>query len=368
MRLAEHPRLAVLDEDVDSSELFLPWLDTLTHTSFALENLLTTDLLPDLNVTWLVKEALEEVASRKPRGPWGDTHHLAPLHALRGPVFAAGEENFELTLSGDHHCVRSTSSLPGLTDVCIRASAARYAWDLGDRSSSQWIVPLGASGVLGDPHHHDQLPLWLRGELASIETDWDKLTAEDDTFEQVVDGFGTVHVVPVEPQRDLDLIHSWVSAERARFWGMADKSRDEVLGIYEFLDSLPTHHVYLVHLDDQPVALLQTYDPQADPVGEVYDVRAGDIGSHLLIAPGDWRRGFTEDLLGVLGSFLLNHLGHPRLVAEPDARNDKAVARLKRTGFTLGPQVAIAQHDGSTKQAQLGFMTREVFNRFMARE
>ncbi|MFC5264953.1 GNAT family N-acetyltransferase [Kribbella qitaiheensis] len=367
-RLAEHPGLAVLDEDVDSSELFLPWLDTLTHTSFALENLLTTDLLPDLNVTWLVKEALEEVASRKPRGPWGDTHHLAPLHALGGPVFAAGEENFELTLSGDHHCVMSTSSLPGLTDVCIRASAARFAWDLGDRSASQWIVPLGASGVLGDPHHHDQLPLWLRGELASIEIDWDKLTAEDDTFEQVVGGFGTVRVVPVEPQRDLDLIQGWVSAERARFWGMADQSRDEVLGIYEFLDSLPTHHVYLVHLDDHPVALLQTYDPQADPVGEVYDVRAGDIGSHLLIAPGDWRRGFTEDLLGVLGSFLLNHLGHPRLVAEPDARNDKAVARLKRTGFTLGPQVAIAQHDGSTKQAQLGFMTREVFNRFMARE
>jgi len=37
------------------------------------------------------------------------------------------QEPIDLALSGDHHCVMSTSSLPGLTDVCIRASAARYA-------------------------------------------------------------------------------------------------------------------------------------------------------------------------------------------------------------------------------------------------
>jgi penicillin amidase len=94
-------------------------------------------------------------------------------------LFAAGEEPFDLALSGDHHCVMSTSSLPGLTDVCIRGSAARYAWDLTRREDSAWIVPLGASGVLGDPHHHDQLPLYLRGELAPIVTDWASLDLEE---------------------------------------------------------------------------------------------------------------------------------------------------------------------------------------------
>jgi penicillin amidase len=72
----------------------------------------------------------------------------------------------------------STTSVPGVTDVCVRASVARYAWDLSDRTKSGWSVPLGASGVLGDRHHHDQLPLWLRGELAPIVTDWDQLTPE----------------------------------------------------------------------------------------------------------------------------------------------------------------------------------------------
>lgn len=168
-RLAEHPTLAVLDQGIDLPELFTPWLDTVAHTYFALEGLIATNLLPDVNVTWLAQEALEEVAHRKPRGPWGDTHQLTPLHALRGPVFAPGEEHYDLTLSGDHHCVMSTSSLPGLTDTCIRASAARYAWDVANRNNSAWVVPLGTSGVLGDPHHHDQLPLWLRGELTPVD-------------------------------------------------------------------------------------------------------------------------------------------------------------------------------------------------------
>jgi penicillin amidase len=169
----------VLDRDSGCPEVFVPWMDTLAHTAYALENLIATDLLPDVNVQWLARESLEEVAGRKPRGPWGETHQLSPLHPLRAPLFTPDEEPLELALSGDHHCVMSTSSLPGLTDVCIRASAARYAWDLARREDSAWIVPLGASGVLGDPHHHDQLPLYLRGELAPIVTDWSSLTPED---------------------------------------------------------------------------------------------------------------------------------------------------------------------------------------------
>ena len=173
-RLTDHFTLL---EDAECTEVFAPWMDTLAHVSFALENLIATDLLPDVNVGWLAREALEDVAARKARPPWGETHQLAPLHALRGPVFAPDEEPFDLGVSGDHHCVMSTSSLPGLTDVCVRGSAARYAFDLADRSASGWVVPMGASGVLGDPHHHDQLPLWQRGELAPVEG---PLTREDD--------------------------------------------------------------------------------------------------------------------------------------------------------------------------------------------
>ncbi|GAB2566025.1 penicillin acylase family protein [Kribbella endophytica] len=174
-RITAHPTIAALD-DVDATEMFLPYLDLLTHVSFALENLLASDLKIDFAA--LLRDSLEEVAARTPRGSWGDTHQLSPVQVIRGPLFTRDEEPIELALSGDHHCVWSTSSVPGTTDLTVRASAARYAWDLGDRTKSGWSVPLGASGVLGDEHHHDQLPLWLRGELAPIVTDWDQLTPE----------------------------------------------------------------------------------------------------------------------------------------------------------------------------------------------
>ncbi|WP_433165254.1 GNAT family N-acetyltransferase [Kribbella sp. CA-247076] len=352
-RLVDH--FGVLEGDAGCPELFLPWVDTLTHVSYALENLLATDLLPEVNLSWLAREALEEVAARKPRPPWGETHQLSPLHELRFPVFAPGEEPIDLGLSGDHHCVMSTSSLPGLTDVCIRGSAARYAFDLADRAASGWSVPLGASGVLGDPHHHDQLPLWLRGRLAPV---LGELHRVETSFEQVIDGFGAVRIVEAHPDRDLDLIHTWVAAERAQFWGMGHLSRDEIAGIYRFLDSVPTHHVYLVYLDDVPMALLQTYDPQADPVGAAYDVQAGDLGLHFLIAPGEARPNFTGNLLAVLGGFVFAHLGHPRVVVDPDVRNDRAIDRFHRQGFTPGPEVKITLPDGTVKDAQLAFLTR----------
>jgi penicillin amidase len=181
---------------------------------------------------------------------------------------------------------------------------------------------------------------------------------EDRTYSVAVDGFGTVRIEEADPSRDLDLIYEWVTAERAAFWGMSALSRDEIAATYEFLDSVPTHHVYVVRLDDVPVALLQTYDPQADPAGTAYDVAAGDLGVHLLIAPGEARDGFTGHLVGALVRFVFAHLGHPRIVVEPDVRNTRAIERFQRSGFVLGPEAKITQPDGTTKTARFAFLTR----------
>ncbi|MGW2188606.1 GNAT family N-acetyltransferase [Streptomyces sp. NPDC001667] len=177
--------------------------------------------------------------------------------------------------------------------------------------------------------------------------------------EQAVDGFGTVRVVPVDPAADAGLIHSWVTQERARFWGMGDADRERVLEIYTYIDSLPTHHAYLLERDGRPVALFQTYEPAADPVGECYDVRPGDFGIHLMIGPptGGPERGFTATLLSVFLTYVLTaDPGRLRIVAEPDARNAKAVARLTRAGFTRGPEIELPG-----KRAQLAFLDRETF-------
>lgn len=180
--------------------------------------------------------------------------------------------------------------------------------------------------------------------------------AREAVHEQAVEGFGTVRIVPLDPAADLDLIHGWVTEERARFWGMRDHSREQVLEIYEYVDSLTTHHAFLAYRDDEPVALFQTYEPEADPVGECYDVQPGDFGIHLLIAPprGKYRRGFTGAVMSVFLAYALSDPRHLRIVVEPDARNGKAIERMVRSGFVLGPEI-----DKSEKRTRLAFLSRD---------
>lgn len=170
---------------------------------------------------------------------------------------------------------------------------------------------------------------------------------------------GSVRIVPLHPVEDLDLIHSWVTAERARFWGMLGHSRQEVLEIYQFLDSLETHHAFLVLLDGEPQALFQTYEPLHDPVGEAYPAQEADIGMHLLLAPAtNPVPHFTPRLVSALIRFMFSLPGKTRIIVEPDARNSKAIRRLESTCFELGPTIQLAE-----KEAQLGYLTRERFER-----
>ncbi|MFG3099992.1 GNAT family N-acetyltransferase [Streptomyces sp. NPDC048182] len=192
--------------------------------------------------------------------------------------------------------------------------------------------------------------------------------------EQALDGFGTVRVLALDAARDAETVHGWVSEERAAFWGMTGLTRDQVADVYAHLAGLSTHHAYLVTRDEAPVALLQTYEPEADRVGECYPVEPGDIGVHLLLAsagPAGARPGWTAALATALMGYVLLGLDRTRIVVDPDVRNEKAVARFLRQGFTAGPAVVLPEIDLPEvylpeKKAQLAFLRRETVGHLLS--
>ncbi|MFG3708767.1 GNAT family N-acetyltransferase [Micromonospora sp. NPDC047670] len=177
------------------------------------------------------------------------------------------------------------------------------------------------------------------------------------TYQEKISGFGELSLVVLDPKSHAELVHGWVTEPRASFWGMGSYSVDDVREIYEFVDGLATHHAYLIMLDDAPIGLFQTYEPAADPVGERYDVRPGDVGMHLLLAPGAHPpRGLTTAVGPALARFLFSDPTRQRIVVEPDVRNQRALDRLEREGFTFGDEI-----DMPDKRARLAFLTRARF-------
>lgn len=170
-----------------------------------------------------------------------------------------------------------------------------------------------------------------------------------------VPGLGRLTTTVLDPDADLDTVHAWVRQRGTGFWGLGGLTRTELRDTYAFVDALPSHHAFVLRRDGLPVALLQTYEPEHDPVGAHYAVRSGDVGVHFLLgARGRPTPGFSTLLMGAVLDALLDPPAARRVVIEPDVRNERAVARAVRQGFTLGPVV-----DLPDKRAQLAFLERE---------
>lgn len=389
------PALAPLHEPTGHDDLYAPWLDVTAQVGHAWEAFLRCGDKLGLDLAAGVAAALEAVAARRAAdassstatatsvsasaGPWGDGHRLRPIHALT-PVVGA-EVRLDVPLPGDADCVWASSSVPGHTDLCHRAPVARVVWDLADREQSRWVVPFGASGLPGDPHFDDQLALWASGRLVPVAgldvdpagtavtagtadtvgtTDTEPVLptpgAPGDRWQEDLAGLGRVTVRPLDTDTDIDEVHRWVDDERARFWGMVGKSAADVADIYRFVATLETHHAWLVAVDDVPTALVQTYDPRYDPVGECYDATPGEVGVHLLLAPpgpGPRVPGRSSLVIGGIVRWILGFADVTRIVVEPDHRNTRAIDRLTGLGFEAGPLVQLPE-----KVGQLAFLDR----------
>lgn len=139
-----------------------PWFALPTQLYLSLANVWGphgAEVVPDREAH--LAAALEDVAAR-PRRTWGSRHRYAPF-APGGEDGVAAPE-----LPGDNDCVRCAGHVPG-GEVAVRGSVARYAWDLGGRHLSGWVVPRGAHGDPAHPHFADQQPAWLAADLLPLE-------------------------------------------------------------------------------------------------------------------------------------------------------------------------------------------------------
>ncbi len=339
-------------------DLFLPWLCLKSRIAFALESILVKGI-PGIDTQAILRASLIELSEQDSLNlPWGDLHTITPWTTLSGDdikVWAG--------IGGDHDCVLSSYSLPGITHSCWRAPVARYVWDIKDAGKSLWISQFGASGDPDNKHFSDQFEHWRRGELVPIVTDWNELTLESTQrielktpaqLQDTVAGFGEISIDGLSIENDIDLIHEWVTQERAKFWGMTDYEKKDVELVYEYIDAQNHHNTYVVRLDGTPICFFQLYDPCHEEIGGKYEVLKGDVGLHLFVAPSDIPiKGFAMKLFYVIQKFIFSEEENKRVVGEPDPRNDKVLKRAEQYGFSFGETVEL-----TTKKGRLSFFEK----------
>ncbi len=160
--ISELPALSPVHESAGHSPLFSLWLSVPRQIGVSWASIVGGAERRGVDVAAGVAAALERVAEMGDRlTVWGDRHWFDPIHALDGVVGVPLPPH--VAVPGDKGCVLAAASAPGVSDRCYVGPAARYVWDLADRDSSRWVVPMGASGIAGDDHFADQLPLWVSG-------------------------------------------------------------------------------------------------------------------------------------------------------------------------------------------------------------
>ena len=143
---------------------------------------------------------------------------------------------------------------------------------------------------------------------------------------------------------DFQLLHQWVTAPRAAFWGMQNASLADVTHCYQ--QQIDSHHCwpYLAFQDGKHAFLLETYDPALDELGQHYAVAPGDIGMHFLVAPADGApvHGYTRAVMATILAFLFAQPDVQRVVVEPDVNNQKIHPLNREAGFQYQHTVALS--------------------------
>lgn len=141
---------------------------------------------------------------------------------------------------------------------------------------------------------------------------------------------------------------------------MQEHTLEDVRDTYAWIVDQPHLTADLVMLDEEPLALVQTYDPAVDEIGQHYDRQPGDLGLHFFVRPGARPAGSLEALFGFLAGELFAAPEVQRIVMEPDVRNEKSIALVHRLADELGPVVELPHPVPGLppKTAQFAFIRR----------
>ncbi|MFF4114915.1 GNAT family N-acetyltransferase [Streptomyces sp. NPDC001714] len=167
----------------------------------------------------------------------------------------------------------------------------------------------------------------------------------------------------LDPLRDAELVHRWVTHPKAAYWMMQDARLEDVERAYMEIAADEHHHALLgLGEDGEPAFLMEYYDPVHRELAGLYEPEPGDVGMHFLTPATDRPvHGFTKAVITAVVARLFEDPATRRIVVEPDVGNKAVHALNEAVGF-----VPVREIQKPEKKALLSYCTRERFERAVA--
>ncbi|MDQ0403935.1 acetyltransferase [Streptomyces sp. NBC_01723] len=170
---------------------------------------------------------------------------------------------------------------------------------------------------------------------------------------------GALTLRPLDPLRDAELLHGWLTHPKSAFWMMQEAKLVDVERAYMDVAADPHQDAFIGLHDGVPAFLMERYDPVHRELTGLYEPAPGDVGMHFLVAPTDRPvHGFTRAVITAVMTELFADPATARVVVEPDVGNKAVHALNAAVGFV--PEREIQKPE---KKALLSFCTRDQFEK-----
>ncbi|WP_224337833.1 GNAT family N-acetyltransferase [Haloprofundus halobius] len=144
----------------------------------------------------------------------------------------------------------------------------------------------------------------------------------------------TVSFRQVSMERDLGRLYQWLASSHVKPYWQLDLSLPAFRA--ELEAKLADDHLtpYIGYLDHIPMSYWECYWAAEDDLANYYDADPADQGVHLLIGPEEYLgHGYALPLMRAIVAMQFRHQDTDRVVAEPDARNERVITVFKQCGF-----------------------------------
>ncbi len=179
----------------------------------------------------------------------------------------------------------------------------------------------------------------------------------DTIFSRTIEGFGTINLLRIDLDTDIKIIHKWVTKPYASYWGMQDKSIEEVRSEYTKLVARASYDVFIGWYKGKPIFLMEKYKASSDRISKYYNTQSTDYGMHILVAPPEHKiSGFTWHVFTTVLEYFFCQPDVERVVVEPDIRNKKIHKLNKKAGFQYQKEIELPE-----KIAALAFCEKQDF-------